>query len=110
VKRSNTVRMAVETASSGSSRTSPSSSPHTSPTGSPRRSSPRAALLRMPPSNRARRMWISASYADLEIMLTSGAFQFRFSQIDRHNQRGSGYTDGFEYRPFGEAGCPADDC
>ena len=61
MKRSNTVRMAVETASSGSRRTSPSASPHTSPIGSPRRSSPRAALLRMPPFNRARKMWSSAS-------------------------------------------------
>src|SRR5215213_7595035 len=49
------------TASSGCQRISPSASPHTSPTGSPRRSSPRAALFRIPPSSRARRMCSSHS-------------------------------------------------
>ena len=53
--------MTPVTASSGCQRISPSASPHTSPTGSPRRSSPRAALLRIPPSSRARRMCSSAS-------------------------------------------------
>src|SRR5215813_7492481 len=41
--------------------TSPSSSPQTRPTGRPRRSSPRAALLRMPPLRRARNICNSAS-------------------------------------------------
>ncbi|MBL8290942.1 MAG: hypothetical protein JNN08_03845 [Bryobacterales bacterium] len=41
--------------------TSPSCSPPMKPTGNSRRSSPRAALLRMPPSRRARMMWSSAS-------------------------------------------------
>ena len=49
------------TASSGCQRICPSASPQTSPTGSPRRSSPRAALLQIPPSRRARRMCSSAS-------------------------------------------------
>src|SRR5690242_15933765 len=53
--------MAVPTASSGWKQTSPSASPQTKPTGRPRRSSPRAALLRMPPSRRARKMCNSAS-------------------------------------------------
>jgi hypothetical protein len=44
------------TAASGWKRTSPSPSPQTKPIGRPRRSSPRAALLRMPPSSLARRM------------------------------------------------------
>ena len=57
----NTVRIAVQTASSGWNRTSPSSSPQTKPTGRPRRSSPRAALLRIPPLRRARRTCNSAS-------------------------------------------------
>src|SRR6516225_5125037 len=56
-----TWRMAVQTASSGWKQTSPSSSPQTKPTGRPRRSSPRAALLRMPPLRRARSMCNSAS-------------------------------------------------
>src|SRR5438034_7055865 len=58
---SKTVRMAPVMASSGWRRTSPSCSPQTSPTGRPRRSSPRAALWRMPPSRRERRTWSSAS-------------------------------------------------
>ena len=45
----------------GSSRISPSSSPHTSPTGSALRSSPRSALLRIPPCSRARSTCNSAS-------------------------------------------------
>ncbi len=49
------------TASSGCRPISPSASPQTSPTGSPRRSSPRAALLRIPPSRRARNTCSSAS-------------------------------------------------
>src|SRR3954471_11526172 len=53
--------MAAQTASSGGKQTSPSSSPQTKPTGKPRRSSPRAALLRMPPLRRARNMCNSAS-------------------------------------------------
>src|SRR5215831_2514652 len=53
--------MAVQTAWSGWNRTSPSSSPQTKPTGRPRRSSPRAALLRIPPLRRARRTCSSAS-------------------------------------------------
>ena len=55
------MRMAATTASSGWKRTSPSASPQTKPTGNPRRSSPRAALLRMPPLRRARRTCNSAS-------------------------------------------------
>src|SRR5215471_16845454 len=47
------VWMAPTTASSGWKRTSPSPSPHTKPTGKLRRNSPRAALLRIPPSSRA---------------------------------------------------------
>ena len=47
------------TASSGWSLTSVL--PQTNPTGRPRRSSPRAALLRIPPLRRARRIWSSAS-------------------------------------------------
>ena len=53
--------IAPRIASSPSSRISPSSSPHTSPTGSALRSSPRSALLRIPPCSRARRMCSSAS-------------------------------------------------
>src|SRR5215831_3470308 len=56
-----TVRTVLTTDWSGWKRTSPSFSPHTKPTGKPRRSSPRAALLRIPPSSRARRMCSSAS-------------------------------------------------
>ena len=59
--RSKIVLIAPRTASSGSSRISPSSSPHTSPIGSALRSSPRAALLRIPPSSRARSTCNSAS-------------------------------------------------
>ena len=60
-KRSKTVRMAPLTAASGWKRTSPGASPQTKPSGRPRRSSPRAALLRMPPSSLACRMCSSAS-------------------------------------------------
>ena len=60
-KRAKTLWIAVTTASSGWKRISPSASPQTKPAGNPRRSSPRAALLRMPPLRRARSTCSSAS-------------------------------------------------
>ena len=61
LKREKIEAIAVWTASSGCSLTSPSVLPQTNPTCRPRRSSPRAALLRIPPLRRARRIWSSAS-------------------------------------------------
>src|SRR5215470_4632228 len=58
--------MALQTASSGRNRTSPSSSPQTKPTGSPRRSSPRSALLRIPPLRRAQDVKLGFAHCALE--------------------------------------------
>src|SRR5207237_2772199 len=52
------------------------------------------ALREVFPETREQRCWVH--YADLRIMPTPRRFQFRFSQIGRHNQRGSGQTDPFE--------------
>src|SRR5262245_6187498 len=58
------------------------------------RSASGGALREVFPEAREQRCWVH--YADLEIMPTSGQFQFRISQSGWHNQRGSGQTDLFE--------------
>jgi hypothetical protein len=52
------------------------------------------ALREVFPDSREQRCWVH--YADLRIMPTPRRFQFRFSQIGRHNQRGSAQTDPLE--------------
>src|SRR3954468_22173165 len=91
--------MTPVTASSGCQSICPSASPHTSPTGSPRRNSPRAALLRIPPSRRARRRCSSASdMATMGLHLSPDktlithidqGLDFLGWRIQRHRKRGS---------------------
>src|SRR4051794_40061855 len=104
--------MTPVTASSGCQSIWPSASPHTSPTGSPRRNSPRAALLRIPPSRRARRMCSSASdMATMGLHLSPDktlithidqGLDFLGWRIQRHRKRGSNRHYVYTY-PAGKA-------